>query len=176
MVAELIIGVGCIALGFYAVYKLSDNCILIVYRRDRDSDVTTRHGSRRRHFSFGRTIRDAMQTLRERGSLDINVGSNRGGSINGSHNWSISRLASRRESQRSARNGDAVATYWLGLISKANFCCFAIVDHCKMQFLVLRMVYHEISKACYTKGSSYSMPLWRQCTDAIMRTFWGVFQ
>lgn len=106
MIAELIIGVGCLTLGFYAVYKLSNNCILIVYRRDRDNDVTTRHGSGRHHFSFGRTVRDAMHTLREHGSLDINVGSNRGGPINGSHRWNISRLTSNRPSQRSIINRD----------------------------------------------------------------------
>ena len=101
MFVELTVAVGCLALGFYAVYKLSDNCILIVYRRDRDSDVATRHGSRRGHFSFGRTIRDAMSTLREHGSLNVNLGSRQGGPINGTHNWSISRLATTRGSQGS---------------------------------------------------------------------------
>ena len=104
MITELILGAGCLALGFYAVYKLSDNCILIVYRRDRDSDATTRQGTGRRHFSLNRTFRDAMHTLRERGSLNINVGSNRGGPIDGSHNWSISRLISNRASQRQTAN------------------------------------------------------------------------
>ena len=107
MIPELVIGIGCVALGFYAVYKLSSNCILIVYRRDRDSDVTTRHGSGRRHFSFGRTVRDAMQTLQEHGSLNVNVGSNRGGPINGSHNWNISRFTSNRSSQRPIINRDS---------------------------------------------------------------------
>lgn len=107
MLTELVLGVGCLALGFYAVYKISDNCILIVYRRDRDSDVTTRHGIGRRHFSLSRTVRDAMHTLRERGSLNINVGSNRGGPIDGSHNWNISRLAPGRASQRTMVARDA---------------------------------------------------------------------
>ena len=98
MIAELIIGIGCIGLGFYAIHKMKDNCILIVYRRDKDSGVTTRGGGSGSHLSFNRTIRDALSTLRERGSLNINVGSRPGtrGGIDGSHNWAISRFAPSR--------------------------------------------------------------------------------
>lgn len=112
MIAELALGAGCLALGFYAVYKLSDNCILIIYRRDRDSDVTTRQSHGRRHFSLNRTVRDALHTLRERGSLNINVGSNRGGPIDGSHNWNITRLVQSRDSHRQMVSRDIPPSQW----------------------------------------------------------------
>ncbi len=92
MITELVIGLGCIALGFYAVYKLSGNCIVIVYRRERSGgDVATRGGSRRPHFSIGRTFRNAVQALRDHGSLNVNFGANLGRGHHTSHNWSISR-------------------------------------------------------------------------------------
>ena len=92
MIAELVIGVGCIALGFYAVYKLHDNCILIIYRRERSAgDAVTRGGSGRGQFSFGRTFRDLMQALKEHGSLNINYGSSSRRGNSSSHNLSMTR-------------------------------------------------------------------------------------
>ncbi len=108
MVPELVIGLSCVALGFYAVHKLSDNCVLIVYRRDRgEGGIVTRDGPRRSHFSLGRTFRDGMQALREHGSLNVNFGSNFGGRNQSSHNWSISRGSRRGRAQNEGQITEA---------------------------------------------------------------------